>query len=347
MGLAFLLSLTLLLGPVKWPTASQNFPSAINANQPKNGWKDEPKSLLSEEGASLPMPSTTTSAAPSSPYAFLGAIPLPWRPLASHLAANGLPSESLAGLFSQSALSYDPSFMGRKLRALYKSRFLSSPTNIHVEPRRKVNYYEAFLPPLKLVEVHLFSLEHAVLLDQVWKHYGIPPKLIIAFLIIETRLGDYLGEQQAFTSLASLAATTDLEAVAPWLADLPITLEQRTWLAEREIAKAAEAYLQLKALLCFADHNHLNPLAIPGSIYGAFGLCQFMPTTALSLAVDGDNDGHIDLFGVPDAVFSIGNFLKQAGWKPGLSHKEQLAVVHRYNHDDTYAQAVLAIAGLI
>lgn len=46
-----------------------------------------------------------------------------------------------------------------------------------------------------------------------------------------------------------------------------------------------------------------------GSWAGAFGQTQFMPSTFLELAVDGDGDGRRDLVNsVPDALASTANF---------------------------------------
>lgn len=65
----------------------------------------------------------------------------------------------------------------------------------------------------------------------------------------------------------------------------------------------------------------MNPADIKGSYAGALGIAQFMPSNALSLAKDGDMDGKIDLFDHPDAIHSIANYLKQHGWKLGLTRR--------------------------
>lgn len=56
-----------------------------------------------------------------------------------------------------------------------------------------------------------------------------------------------------------------------------------------------------------------------GSWAGATGYPQFMPSAVLRLAVDGDGDGRINIWSSrADAFASIGNFLKEAGWKAGV-----------------------------
>ena len=50
-----------------------------------------------------------------------------------------------------------------------------------------------------------------------------------------------------------------------------------------------------------------------GSWAGAFGHTQFMPSTFLRIAVDGDGDGRRDIVdSVPDALASTANFLAKA-----------------------------------
>ncbi|MDP9086661.1 MAG: lytic murein transglycosylase [Pseudomonadota bacterium] len=56
-----------------------------------------------------------------------------------------------------------------------------------------------------------------------------------------------------------------------------------------------------------------------GSWAGATGYPQFMPSAVLRLAIDGDGDGRADIWSSQaDAFASIGNFLKEAGWKAGV-----------------------------
>jgi membrane-bound lytic murein transglycosylase B len=56
-----------------------------------------------------------------------------------------------------------------------------------------------------------------------------------------------------------------------------------------------------------------------GSWAGATGYPQFMPSAILRLAIDGDGDGGADIWtSQADAFASIGNFLKEAGWRPNV-----------------------------
>jgi hypothetical protein len=56
-----------------------------------------------------------------------------------------------------------------------------------------------------------------------------------------------------------------------------------------------------------------------GSWAGAMGQTQFMPSSFMKYAVDGNGDGMRDIWSsVPDAMASTANYLRQQGWEPGL-----------------------------
>ena len=74
------------------------------------------------------------------------------------------------------------------------------------------------------------------------------------------------------------------------------------------------------AALKILQAGDIDPAQFNGSWAGAFGHTQFMPSTFLSTAVDGDGDGRRDLIGsAPDAVASTANYLRKAGWQTGAT----------------------------
>ena len=74
------------------------------------------------------------------------------------------------------------------------------------------------------------------------------------------------------------------------------------------------------------------------------GYCQFMPSNALRLGVDGNGDARVDLFDHTDAIFSVGNYLQHHGWQSGMTRKQQYRVILKYNYSRPYAQTILEIA---
>ena len=72
-----------------------------------------------------------------------------------------------------------------------------------------------------------------------------------------------------------------------------------------------------------------------GSWAGAFGNPQFLPTIYMRLAVDGDGDGHTDIWNSEvDTLHSIANYFRDAGWRPGLPWAVRAHVPNTVNDDD-------------
>jgi len=103
-------------------------------------------------------------------------------------------------------------------------------------------------------------------------------------------------------------------------------------------------YAELKALIKFSEQEKIAPDKIKGSYAGAMGISQFMPSNALSLARDGNQDGKIDLFTHADAIFSVANYLKHHGWKAGIARQRQHEVLFTYNHSNYYVDTLLKIS---
>jgi membrane-bound lytic murein transglycosylase B len=133
---------------------------------------------------------------------------------------------------------------------------------------------------------------NATLLGRTGDAYGIPPNLIVALWGVESHFGTKMGTFSVIGALATLAY-------------------------HGRRAKFFRA--ELLAALRILAQGHITPDKMLGSWAGAMGQCQFMPTSFLALAVDGDGDGRRDIWGSKADVFaSTANFLRKAGWRPGL-----------------------------
>jgi membrane-bound lytic murein transglycosylase B len=72
---------------------------------------------------------------------------------------------------------------------------------------------------------------------------------------------------------------------------------------------------------------------------GAFGHTQFVPTTYLERAVDGDGDGKRDVWDSPaDALASTANYLKQSGWRMDEAWGEEVKLPDGFAFDQADAQ---------
>jgi lytic murein transglycosylase len=88
---------------------------------------------------------------------------------------------------------------------------------------------------------------------------------------------------------------------------------------------------ELMSTLKIIQRGDLRQEQLMGSWAGAFGHTQFIPTTYLRLAVDGDGDGRRDLVdSIPDALHSTANFMARAGWQTGASWGYEVKVPAGY-----------------
>ncbi len=132
---------------------------------------------------------------------------------------------------------------------------------------------------------------HDTFLKTLVRQYGVPGRYLIAFWGLETNFGHYLGKLSTLNSLATLACDPRR---AKFFTD--------------------ELLLALKLI----ERESLVPEKMKGSWAGAMGHTQFMPSTYYQYAVDGDNDGQINLWlSEKDALASSANYLQQLGWNTG------------------------------
>ncbi|HMW17452.1 MAG TPA: lytic murein transglycosylase [Accumulibacter sp.] len=131
----------------------------------------------------------------------------------------------------------------------------------------------------------------AVALADAAQRYQVDPETVIAIWGVESNYGRNFGKRPLLTSLSTLSCY-----------------------GRRQAYFRGEFFSTLKILAS----GDIAPERLVGSWAGAFGHTQFMPSTFLRLAVDGDGDGKRDLIdSVPDALASTAHFLRRAGWRKG------------------------------
>ncbi|WP_210496734.1 lytic murein transglycosylase [Microvirga antarctica] len=129
-------------------------------------------------------------------------------------------------------------------------------------------------------------------LAAVERTYGVPKEVVLGVWGMETNFGSFTGSIYVVRALSTLAFTG-----------------YRGEFFKDEL---------LTALQILQD-DHIDRNKMLGSWAGAMGQTQFMPSSFMKFAVDGNRDGVRDIWGsVPDALASTANYLRKNGWKPGL-----------------------------
>jgi len=242
----------------------------------------------------------------------------------------------------------DDGFDREKIEQIFKSKEISfTPETvslffIHSESSLD---YDQFTSPKAIESALKYMGDNKEILDRAEETFGVDKTVITAILLVETRLGSYLGNRTVINTLSTMAALSDE------------TLRERVWNSIPDEKKPVRAafikkardktdwgYNELKALLQYTQKEGVAPETIKGSYAGALGVSQFMPSNALNLAKDGDNDGKIDLFNHADAIFSVANYLKHHGWQSGITRQRQHEILFLYNHSNYYVDTLLKIS---
>ena len=129
---------------------------------------------------------------------------------------------------------------------------------------------------------------------------GVPAAIIVGIWGMETNYGRITGDFDVTRSLATLA-----------------------WDGRRSALFTKE----LDAVLTILDRNLATREMLKGSWAGAMGQPQFLPSSYLEYAVDGDGDGRADIWSSDaDTAASIANYLVKHGWQRGVRWGQRVVV---------------------
>ncbi|MFG6159328.1 lytic murein transglycosylase [Halomonas sp. 1390] len=135
--------------------------------------------------------------------------------------------------------------------------------------------------------------EHRATAREMERRYGVPAEVIVAIWGIESNYGGNFGDFSTLEALATLAYDG----------------------RRRDFARS-----ELLAALRILEAGDISPERMIGSWAGAMGHTQFIPSSFVAYAVDGDGDGRRDVWGsIPDVMASTAHYLDRAGWQAGES----------------------------
>ncbi|WP_458526727.1 lytic murein transglycosylase [Onishia taeanensis] len=154
--------------------------------------------------------------------------------------------------------------------------------------------------------------EHRATAERMAGRYGVPAEVLVAIWGVESNYGSHFGSFSTLDALATLA------------------FDGR----RRDFARG-----ELIAALRIIEAGDIAPERMIGSWAGAMGHTQFLPSSYLAYAEDGDNDGRRDIWGsIPDVMASTANYLARAGWQAG----EPWGIEVRLPEGFDYSQTELA-----
>lgn len=153
-------------------------------------------------------------------------------------------------------------------------------------------YRKIFITEKRIAGGVKFWTTHRKLLQRAEQKTGVPARIIVAILGVETLYNTYKGRHDVLESLATLSF------------DYP----KRSKFFRSE----------LEQFLLLAREEKVDPLSLKGSYAGAMGGPQFISSSFRHYAVDFDEDGKRDIWNNPaDMIGSIANYFKVHGWRQG------------------------------
>ncbi|SJL82826.1 lytic murein transglycosylase [Vibrio palustris] len=171
----------------------------------------------------------------------------------------------------------------------YRPRAVVADRN---QPEKKLTldeYIPRAVPKWKVEKAKALYKKYYPQLQTIGAKYGVQPRFIIALWGVESNFGTFTGGYNVIDALSTMAYDGRREAFFR---------------------------KQTMAALTILQQGHIDASHMKGSWAGAMGQCQFMPSSFLSFAADGDGDGKKDIWESKADVFaSTANYLSQSGWK--------------------------------
>ncbi|RXF75101.1 lytic murein transglycosylase [Hansschlegelia zhihuaiae] len=156
--------------------------------------------------------------------------------------------------------------------------------------------------------------------DRVEQRYGVEAPVILAIWGMETAFGAIQGKKNVFNGLATLAYDC-----------------RRTEMFQGELLAAMQ----------LVDRGDLTMAEMRGAEHGEIGQAQFLPTSYIKYAVDGDGDGRSDMVrSSADTIASIANYLRSNGWQRGGGF-DQYGPLAEWNRASVYQKAIAYAANKI
>jgi len=159
-------------------------------------------------------------------------------------------------------------------------------------------YLPKRVPSWKVKKARELYKQHHVILTEIGNKYGVQPRFIVALWGLETNFGKFTGGYNVVSALSTLAYEGRRE----------VFFKKQLW-----------------AALTILKQGHIENVDMKGSWAGAMGQNQFMPTSFLAYAVDGDGDGKKDIWHNQVDIFSsMANYLQKEGWNDELTWGRQV-----------------------
>jgi len=251
--------------------------------------------------------------------------------LQEQLVADGFDQNNIKDLYNHARVSFDV----RGVSLFFR----------HTEA--KLNY-DQFTSRKSIRKARQYMDQYKTELLDAERRYGVDKEVITAIILVETRLGTGIGRSSVLNVLSTIAALSDPEVKEFFWEKVSKSHNVKRNRYDRWVDRKTKwAYAELTAFLKYTHREKIDPVQVRGSYAGALGIAQFLPSSIMAYAKDGNTDGRVDLFTHADAIASVANYLKCSGWRPDIDKKAKHKVIWYYNRSDYYVNAIFKISELL
>ncbi|MCZ8376261.1 MAG: lytic murein transglycosylase [Beijerinckiaceae bacterium] len=167
------------------------------------------------------------------------------------------------------------------------------------------SYIDSAISASRMERGRAAAEQYAGTLAALERKYGVDRRIVLGVWGMETNFGSFTGDKDVIRSLATLA-----------------------FKRYRDDFFRDELLVALRIL----QDGHVERPAMRGSWAGAMGQTQFMPSSFMKYAVDGNGDGTRDIWGsIPDALASTANYLASFGWESGVPWGVEVRLPEGFN----------------
>jgi|GEM_PF-1565936 len=235
----------------------------------------------------------------------------------------------------------------RDLVALYGNPSMPPFTFVpfKLRPRESHSIYAGFLSRQNFkLGANFIRLQRREF-DRMQERLKVPREIVAAILVVESQIGKNTGKEMVLYRLSRVSSVAAPENIRRNFEILRKDDNSVTLTAVENRANYLEATFlpEIPALIEISKRNKINALNVRGSIAGAFGFPQFLPSAFLKYGLDGNRDGVVSLYNDVDALWSAANYLASYGYHKELPLPERRAILWRYNKSDAYIDTVLAV----
>ena len=228
-----------------------------------------------------------------SPAPSAAPVPAPTGPVQPPTATGDMLFDTWAAEFYGRAVQagISPAILKREMAGLTPDPRVASLDGRQPEFSKPVSAYIAGVVTDGRVAIGARKRTEVAGLDAIEQRYGVPRDILLGIWAMESGFGVNQGDFDVIRCMATLAAQG-----------------RRRTFAEGELIAA----------LKLIQSGEFSRAQLRGSWAGAMGQTQFIPSSFLATAVDGDGDGKRDIWGSStDALASAANLLVKGGWTPG------------------------------